>query len=228
MGLLANCKLTYFGLAGRGDPIRLALAHGGVEFTDNRVSFPDWGAMKSGTPFGQLPVLELADGSMISQMKAILRLIGKETGSYPKDDLAAARVDELMDAIDDISQLVNAAGRGMEQAEKEAARKEAVSSGSVFNLLTNIEAYISKHGQDGFCIGDSPTIADFQLAVVISFVSSGFFDGVDSSAFKPFPVMCKVRKTVGRLPAVTKFYEGMAPEDKEKYSSLLMKMGEDL
>jgi hypothetical protein len=60
MGLLTNCKLTYFDLSGRGDPCRLALTHGGIEFTDNRVAFPDWGAIKSSMPFGQLPVSKLS------------------------------------------------------------------------------------------------------------------------------------------------------------------------
>jgi glutathione S-transferase len=227
MGLLSGCKLTYFGLAGRGDPIRLALAHAGVDFTDNRIGFPDWGPIKPTTPFGQLPILELDDGTVISQMKAILRLIGKDTGLYPEDPVAAARVDELMDAFDDIAMLVNAAGRGLEQDAKEQARKEAVSSGNVFEVMTKIEAFISKHGEDGFCIGDSPTVADFQVAVGLSFIGSGFYDGVDGSAFKPFPTMCAVRTTVGNLPSVVEFYSGLAPEIKDKYPATIMKMGED-
>jgi hypothetical protein len=37
-----------------------------------------------------------------------------------------------------------------------------------------------------------------------------------------------VRKAVGQLPSVVKFYEDLRPEVKEKYSPFLLKMGEDL
>ena len=49
----------------------------------------------------------------------------------------------------------------------------------------------------GHIVGDSLTIADFLLAIQMSFVVSGWFDGVPTTTFSPFPEMCAVRKTVG-------------------------------
>ena len=56
---MAQYKLTYFAIRGRGEPIRLLLVEAGQEFTDERVQFADWPALKPSTPFGQLPVLEV-------------------------------------------------------------------------------------------------------------------------------------------------------------------------
>jgi len=59
MSILANSTFTYFNLAGKGDATRLALLHGGIPYTDNRVTFPDWAALKPSTPFGQLPIIQV-------------------------------------------------------------------------------------------------------------------------------------------------------------------------
>mmetsp|Transcript_17271 Transcript_17271/g.44867 ORF Transcript_17271/g.44867 Transcript_17271/m.44867 type:complete len:101 (+) Transcript_17271:100-402(+) len=68
-----------------------------------------------------MPYLTLPDGTKFGQARAILRYIGKHTGLYPEDPLAALRVDELMDALDEYQGIVNAVGQGLPQEEKEAA-----------------------------------------------------------------------------------------------------------
>ena len=39
--------LTYFNGRARGEPIRMAFAFGGIEFTDNRISFEEWPPIKA-------------------------------------------------------------------------------------------------------------------------------------------------------------------------------------
>ena len=58
---MAQYKLNYFNLRARGELIRLIFAASGQEFTDNRIEFPDWPALKPNTPFGQLPYLEITE-----------------------------------------------------------------------------------------------------------------------------------------------------------------------
>ena len=101
---LNGCKLTYFGLPGRGEAIRLALFLGDIDFNDDRIGFGDWKALKPNTPWGSLPVLTLADGTtQIAQTRAILRFVGKETKLYPiEDHVTAAKIDELLDAVEDM------------------------------------------------------------------------------------------------------------------------------
>eukprot|EP00343_Euplotes_focardii_P006903 CAMPEP_0205818968 /NCGR_PEP_ID=MMETSP0206-20130828/1106_1 /ASSEMBLY_ACC=CAM_ASM_000279 /TAXON_ID=36767 /ORGANISM="Euplotes focardii, Strain TN1" /LENGTH=69 /DNA_ID=CAMNT_0053111915 /DNA_START=24 /DNA_END=229 /DNA_ORIENTATION=+ len=60
---LENCKVTYFNLPGRAESLRLALSAAKISFTDERIEFKDWPALKPSTPWGSLPVLTLADGT---------------------------------------------------------------------------------------------------------------------------------------------------------------------
>jgi len=117
----------------------MVLSH--TPFIDHRVQFKDWGAMKGTTPFGSLPVLELADGTKLSQQRSVLRFAGKELNLFPTDNLACCQVDMLMDALDDIAAKTNATGQGLEQSEKNAKRAACVAEGgSVFGILQKIDS----------------------------------------------------------------------------------------
>ena len=65
-------KFYYFDLYAKGEPIRMALWKAGVQYEDVRPTGPSWAEFKPKTPFGQMPVLELDDGTMLAQMNAIL------------------------------------------------------------------------------------------------------------------------------------------------------------
>lgn len=43
----------------------------------------------------------------------------------------------------------------------------AVSEGACFQLLQKIDAFIATHGSNGHVVGDSTTIADFFLFVMV-------------------------------------------------------------
>ena len=101
--LLEGCVLRYFPMpGGRGEPIRIALRIGKVNFIDERVQFKDWRVEKTKTPFGNLPTMKLADGTELAQSRAIMRLVAKETGLYPKETISAALCDCALDCADDI------------------------------------------------------------------------------------------------------------------------------
>jgi glutathione S-transferase len=71
------------------------------------MGFPEFKEAKAaGTlPMGQLPVLDLEDDAgnkkTIPQSGAILRYVGKLTGSYPSDPVQAMEVDVVIDALED-------------------------------------------------------------------------------------------------------------------------------
>jgi len=58
-------KLYYFDLFARAEPMRMALWKAGVAYEDIRVTGDSWKALKDGgsLEFGQIPVLELDDGT---------------------------------------------------------------------------------------------------------------------------------------------------------------------
>jgi glutathione S-transferase len=217
--ILAGSKLSYFPMPGRGESVRLALQLSGVEWVDNRVPGKDWGSIKPSTPWGKMPMLELADGAKLSQQRALLRFVGKLGGLYPDDPLLAARVDELMDTVEDCQVLTNSVGQGQEQGAKEAARAEAAVSGTVAALLAKIDAYVAMHGSGGFAVGSSLTVADLMVATHLCMIPSGMFDGVPATALDAFPNICLVRKTVMTEPRIAAYYAGRAADmgDFEKF-----------
>jgi hypothetical protein len=58
----ATYKLTYFPVCGRGGPLRQAFTIAGVNFEDERITFPEFGARKAADafPYGMVPVLEVS------------------------------------------------------------------------------------------------------------------------------------------------------------------------
>ena len=222
--LLKNCKLTYFAIPGRGEATRLALVIGKIPFHDHRVAFADWPSLKPTTPWGSLPFLTLADGTTtIAQQRAILRLVGKETQLYPTDVLSAAKVDEIMDAADDLGVKTNAIGQGLEKGEKETARKAAFETGGpIHALLEKIDTFIATNGQDGYAVGDSLSIADIFLYTGSSNLVSGMLDGVPVNALDGWPNIMKTRKIVRSHPDVVQYYNNLDSSIKmpESFASL--------
>lgn len=213
--VLSGCRLTYFGIPGRAEAIRLALAVGGVDFEDKRVPFPAWGQVKPTTPWGTVPVLELADGSELAQARSILRFVGKHTGLYPADPLAAQRVDELMDALEDLGTIVTSVGRGLPKEEQEAARLAAVSEGgAVYLFLAKLDSFVSAYGVAGHAVGAEMNIASILTFTALGRLVGGVYYGVPPTACDPFPSLQAVRKTVGSHPVVVAWYEARIAQQK--------------
>ena len=98
-------------------------------------------------PFGQLPTLEV-DGKMIAQTGAIARYCGKQGGFYPRDDdLAAAKIDEIIDTATDITMAIGKTFR-MEEAEKVAARA-ALSNETLPGFFKALEKIMTENGSTG-------------------------------------------------------------------------------
>lgn len=205
---LEGSTLTYFPLPGRGEAARLALSIAGANFKDERIVFAEWSAKKPTTPFGSMPILTLADGTVITQQRAILRYIGRVQGSlYPTDPKEAARVDQVMDVLEDITTTVNNAGRGLEKAEKEAKRAEVVAEGGAGHmLLSKLNAFLAL--TEGPFINDTPSVGDLQVMILVGTLSSGFYDGVPSDVAASFGSIMALAKAVAKHEGVVKYYEG--------------------
>mmetsp|Transcript_10766 Transcript_10766/g.31942 ORF Transcript_10766/g.31942 Transcript_10766/m.31942 type:complete len:235 (-) Transcript_10766:205-909(-) len=201
--------LHYFDLPGRGEAVRLALTLGAVAFEDKRFTGKEWPQIKPTTPWLTVPVLELPDGSRLAQTHAVLRYVGRISNPrlYPEDPLLGARVDELMDAINDAQVAINSVGKDMGPAEKLAARKVAAEDGILADFLSRIDSFVGAHGSGGHAVGESLTVADLKLFASCSFMISGFFDGVPPTALDTFSNIQRVRKTVASLPSVCSFYD---------------------
>ena len=107
------------------------------------------------------------------------RFVAKMAGLYPEDALQAAFVDDIVDGIDEIGPMVNGAGKGLEQAEKEAARVQEVTEGKVKTMLDTLEASIKSLGDGaGHSVGSTLAFADIAIFANMANTFCGFFDGL--------------------------------------------------
>ena len=165
-----------------------------------------------------MPYLTLPDKvTRLGQSRSLFRFVAKHTQLYPEDPLAAARVDELIDALEDVGK-INDVGRGMEQEAKNAARIAAVTGpdGKTFKVLVKIDAFIRDNGDGaGHSVGSSLTIADIYVFTKTSMLSSGFFDGVPLTVTNGFKHISAVRKAVSSINAVQAYYAN--PEGRNEF-----------
>ena len=96
--MATDIHFHYFHGRGIGEPIRLLLTVGGVDFVDHRYTLDEFAAMaalKEMLPFGQVPALEV-DGVFLGQTDSLMRLAARLASLYPHDPLEAARSDMIV------------------------------------------------------------------------------------------------------------------------------------
>ncbi|KAG5876919.1 hypothetical protein JTB14_021362 [Gonioctena quinquepunctata] len=94
-------RVHYFDFTGRGEPIRMLLTYGGLEFDDIRIDKKDWPRIKPTLPLGQLPVLEI-DGKLYPQTTAILKYLAKEVRLAGNNSLDDLKIDVAVDTLVDL------------------------------------------------------------------------------------------------------------------------------
>ena len=94
-------KLYYFNVFARAEPIRMMLSYAKVPFEDCRIGFDAMNAMKAegSLEYGQLPMLELDDGTKLCQSAAIYNYVSTVYGLNPESPLAVHRGHSLYEAI---------------------------------------------------------------------------------------------------------------------------------
>lgn len=173
---MPKLKLTYFDFhGGRGEPARLAMFIGGVEFEDQRVPLAEWSAVKEQMPFHAVPVLEV-DGKKLTQSNSINRFVGKLSGLYPSDPWQAALCDEVMDAVEDITCQIVATFAIKEDEAKKAARR-TLAEGPIPFYLERLQACLDRSGGEYFA-DNRLTVADLKVYVWIRSLRSGILDHI--------------------------------------------------
>ena len=196
--------LTYFDFDGsRGEVARLAMHIAGIPFEDRRIARKDWAALRDSTPFQAVPTLEV-DGQVIAQSNTINRYVGKLAGLYPADDWQAARVDEIMDAVEDITTRIAGTFTLDDEAKKSA--REALSSGSIPRFLRQIEARLRAGGGEWFA-ENRLTVADLKCYLWIRWLKSGALDHVPADVVDQHaPLLVKHLERVASHPKIAAYY----------------------
>lgn len=202
---MPKLKLIYFDFhGGRGEPARLALHIGGVEFEDQRVMFADWPAIKPQMPYQALPVLEV-DGKLLAQSNSINRFVGKLAGLYPGDPWQAGLCDEIMDAVEDSTQLLVATFSIESENEKKAAR-QALVDGALRSSLEQLQTRLEQSG--GKYFSDSRlTVADLKVFGWIKDLKSGNFDHIPTDLpDRVAPLLMEHFERVNTHPKIVEYY----------------------
>lgn len=197
-------KLTYFDVpGGRGEPARLAMHIGGIEFEDFRFGFDRFKEVIVTTPLLQVPTL-CVDGKQITQSNAINRFLGKITGLYPKDNFQALLCDEISDALEDVSSKVIATS-GMKGEELRNARETLITK-PLIPTLKWLASRLAEQGGEYFA--DSRlTMADLKAFVWINSLNSGALEHIPTTLVKEFtPTLNQHNQRVAQSPPIVEYY----------------------
>ncbi len=172
---MSSYKLTYFDFdGGRAEPIRIAFHVAGIDFEDNRISFPEFGEMRQSTRFNSVPLLEI-DGAEVTQSNALSRYVGKMAGLYPEDDLQALYCDEVLGALEDLSHYI-VQTFGLQGEDLRLAREKLV-DGWLSVYLRGLDELLARGGGEYFA-DNGLTVADLKAFVQTRSLRSGNLDYV--------------------------------------------------
>lgn len=196
--------LVYFDFDGsRGEAARLAMHIGGIPFEDRRIVRKDWPAHRDSAPFQALPYLEVV-GKQLGESNTINRYVGKLAGLYPKDDWAAARVDEVMDAIETITTKIGATFT-LEGDAKQKAREE-LAAGPITRYAQQLEKRLKEGGGEWF-VENRLTVADLKCYLWTRWLKSGALDHIPADVVdKAAPLLAKHLERVKNHPKIAAYY----------------------
>ena len=190
----------------RAEVLRVSLFIKDIPFEDVRVSREEFihliktGFLPNGkrSPFHQLPVIEV-DDKIIGQTGAIARYCGKVSNLYSDDILKAAKIDQIIDAATDITNVVSPTIREKNEVKKMEDRKVLVNKllPRWFRYLENL---LSEDDSTWFV--EKMTIADIAMWRLLGWLTSGIIDGIPTSIIDDFPKLKNIHHQVHTHPKV--------------------------
>ena len=190
----------------RAEVLRVSLFIKDIPFEDVRVSREEFihmiktGFLPNGkrSPFHQLPVMEV-DGEIIGQTGAIARYCGKISNLYADDMLKAAKIDQIIDAATDITNVVSPTIREKDEVKKIEDRKILVNK-----LLPRWFIYLENllSEDDSIWFVEKMTIADIAMWRLLGWLTSGIIDGIPTSIIDDFPKLKNIHHQVHTHPKV--------------------------
>ena len=190
----------------RAEVLRVSLFIRDIPFEDVRISREEFihliktGFLPNGkrSPFHQLPVIEVED-KIIGQTGAIARYCGKVSNLYSDDMLKAAKIDQIIDAATDITNVVSPTIREKDQKKKMEDRKVLVNK-----LLPRWFRYLENllSEDDSAWFVEKMTIADIAMWRLLGWLTSGIIDGIPTSVVDDFPKLKNIHHQVHTHPKV--------------------------
>lgn len=201
---MAKYKLTYFDFdGGRGEPVRIALHAAGIDFEDERISFEQFGEMRSGFRFAAVPVLTI-DGDEVTQSDAMCRYAGKLAGLYPKNSLQALYCDEAMGAVEDLTHYI-VQTFGLPDDELRVARAK-LADGWMSVILKGLDQLLERGGGQYFA-DKRLTVADLKVCGQTQAIRAGRIDYVPADIVERLaPGLVEHQARVEAEPVTAAYY----------------------
>lgn len=205
---MPNYKLTYFDFdGGRAEPVRIAFHAAGIAFEDNRISFQQFGEVRSNIRFHAVPSLEI-DGAQITQSNAIGRFVGKMAGLYPEDPLQALYCDEVTGALEDLSHYI-VQTFGLQGDDLKAARERLVET-RLTTFIKGLNKLLIRGGGEYFA-DNQMTMADLKMMVQTRPLRAGQLDHVSPDLVEQLaPALVEHENRISADPRVMAYYSSRA------------------
>eukprot|EP00294_Goniomonas_avonlea_P009346 CAMPEP_0114539588 /NCGR_PEP_ID=MMETSP0114-20121206/316_1 /TAXON_ID=31324 /ORGANISM="Goniomonas sp, Strain m" /LENGTH=229 /DNA_ID=CAMNT_0001723697 /DNA_START=48 /DNA_END=737 /DNA_ORIENTATION=- len=218
-----NLKLTYFGIAGAAEKVRIAFTVAGVEFTDERIAFDAWPAMKPTTPYGQLPLLSINGGAPITDSGAMLRYAGRLGGEslYPVADIEKQlKVESVLGLAGDFDRAFTPClyvamrptmfGYPEDYAKtpEGQATIQKLRAKFVAETLPTLLGYYTrllKESGGGFFCGDTVTIADCHIFPQLANFQKGHLDHIPTTCLDTYPEIVAWLARMRAIPSIAAY-----------------------
>lgn len=209
-------KLTYFGLAARGFPIRVALRAAGVAFEDERITGAELAARRGGAgkfsdeiPLGQLPVCYI-DGRAFVESVQVARWAARQAPAgapqlYPADAMQQLVVDEVVATLDEAWQKMPNP-RSHPDAEQLKVARLVWAPVVAPRFFLHIERRIRENGGEGpFVLGAQVSLADLWITAFL--LQTHNYDHVDPAFVDAYPLVAAIPSAVRESDLYKRFGE---------------------
>merc|ERR1712187_524160 len=127
---------------------------------------------------------------------------------YPGDAYKAAKVDEVLDAFDDLWIIFAPTYKIKDKDQKEKERQRLFSEGGEAHSMLVIFENILAASTDGYVVpGAGLTVADLVYFCFLNLIRSGFVEGLGLQMFDKFEKIVKHREMVANIPIIKTYYE---------------------
>ena len=191
----------------RAEVLRVSLFISNTPFEDVRISREEFinmiktGYLPNGkkVPFHQLPVIEV-DSEIIGQTGAIARYCGKISNLYSNDNINAAKIDQIIDAATDITNLVSPTIREKDE-QKKIEDRLLLKNKLLPRWFRYLENILSESTSDWF-VENKMTIADIAMWRLLGWLISGIIDGIPTTIVDSYPKLKNIHTNVHQHPKV--------------------------
>lgn len=191
----------------RAEVLRVSLFISNIPFENVRITREEFinmiktGYLPNGkkVPFHQLPVIEV-DGEIIGQTGAIARYCGKISNLYSNDNINAAKIDQIIDAATDITNLVSPTIREKDE-QKKVEDRLLLKNKLLPRWFRYLENILSESTSEWF-VENKMTIADIAMWRLLGWLISGIIDGIPTTIVDSYPKLKNIHTNVHHHPKV--------------------------